>query len=580
MSGSGSGCADSEQENSATEQEARRELERIFSDPEFHCPERNRKFLRFIAEELFQGRERSLKAYSIAVDVFGRAADFDASVDPIVRIEATRLRAALTRYYESHGQDHPIRIDLPRGRYVPQFSRKEAGAAVEAPAAPELRLSPVSDARSKSRLYPTMRAKSLSVAIGVASGLILGVLLIGFNSRLTSAPLISEKPSLSIEMRLAEGYSDANAEAFRDSLIVALSGFQSLRIRSPDAVTSSIPAEKGGVSQGSVIQNRYRLLLKSGADAKGPMLWWQVIDELTGETLRSGSEKSPKEMGPGTSAIQLASQFAVRLASRQGVVNTIETARELERPTLGNGCILRAILAIETNNETALLGARGCLEQTLKIRESDADAYAMLTGVLLKLEASGMTSELTDEAVSSADRAVALAPDSDRSYYAEMLAQFSIGNSEAAVQAGRRAMELNPSNPTTLAKLGRILFAAGRWDEGAELALKADQLNGLPFRDAETTLAFDAYRRGEFGEALLHLQHMKAIGCYSTQILKAATLGELGRMKEAGVVIGELRQSRPDFDKSLIADLTRLKLSPRLIDLIRLGLEKVGLKAA
>ncbi|WP_157866042.1 hypothetical protein [Mesorhizobium japonicum] len=92
MHASGGRHADSELENSVPEQEARQELERILSDPQFHCADRNRKFLRFISEELFQGREGSIKAYSIAVDVFGRTSGFDPSTDPIVRIEATRFR--------------------------------------------------------------------------------------------------------------------------------------------------------------------------------------------------------------------------------------------------------------------------------------------------------------------------------------------------------------------------------------------------------------------------------------------------------------------------------------------------------
>lgn len=103
--------------------EAQAEIDRLLADSRFQSPERNRNFLRFIASEYFEGRAEAIKAYTIAVDVFGRPANFDASVDPIVRIEATRLRAALTQYYEVHGSDTGIRVDLPRGRYVPVFSR-------------------------------------------------------------------------------------------------------------------------------------------------------------------------------------------------------------------------------------------------------------------------------------------------------------------------------------------------------------------------------------------------------------------------------------------------------------------------
>jgi hypothetical protein len=103
--------------------ECRHELSRLLSDPDFQCSDRNKRFLRYISDELFEGRQTAIKAYSIAVDVFGRPSSFDAAIDPIVRIEATRLRAALLRYYELHGHECEIHIDLPKGRYVPSFAK-------------------------------------------------------------------------------------------------------------------------------------------------------------------------------------------------------------------------------------------------------------------------------------------------------------------------------------------------------------------------------------------------------------------------------------------------------------------------
>ena len=103
--------------------ECRHELSRLLSDPDFQCSDRNKRFLQYISDELFEGRQTAVKAYSIAVDVFGRPSSFDAAIDPIVRIEATRLRAALLRYYELHGRECEIHVDLPKGRYVPSFTR-------------------------------------------------------------------------------------------------------------------------------------------------------------------------------------------------------------------------------------------------------------------------------------------------------------------------------------------------------------------------------------------------------------------------------------------------------------------------
>ena len=81
-----------------------------------------RKFLRFVVMETLACRDHRLKGYTIAVDVFGRGADFDAQSDPLVRVEAGRLRHRLLEHYQGHGRSSRLRIDLPRGCYVPRFS--------------------------------------------------------------------------------------------------------------------------------------------------------------------------------------------------------------------------------------------------------------------------------------------------------------------------------------------------------------------------------------------------------------------------------------------------------------------------
>lgn len=54
--------------------------------------------------------------------MFGRNASFDAQSDPVVRIEAGRIRRALERYYLVCGSRDPIRVTIPKGSYSPQFS--------------------------------------------------------------------------------------------------------------------------------------------------------------------------------------------------------------------------------------------------------------------------------------------------------------------------------------------------------------------------------------------------------------------------------------------------------------------------
>lgn len=114
------------------EDEVRAQLDRIRSSPDFEVPDRARKFLSCIVEEALTGRASRIKAYSIATEVFGRDASFDAQNDPVVRIEASRIRRALERYYLTAGRNDPLGIEMPKGAYVPIFARRiRAGNRLE-----------------------------------------------------------------------------------------------------------------------------------------------------------------------------------------------------------------------------------------------------------------------------------------------------------------------------------------------------------------------------------------------------------------------------------------------------------------
>ncbi len=98
-------------------------LENLLANPFFKASDRNRRFLKFVIEETVAGRADRIKAFSIAVDVFGRDANFDATVDPIVRIAAGQLRKSLRDYYDNHGKADAIRIGMPLGAYIPSFEK-------------------------------------------------------------------------------------------------------------------------------------------------------------------------------------------------------------------------------------------------------------------------------------------------------------------------------------------------------------------------------------------------------------------------------------------------------------------------
>jgi hypothetical protein len=99
----------------------RAELNRILASPSFSASARKCKFLTYVVEQTLAGHSDHLAAYDVAVAVFDRDERFDPRSDPLVRITARRVRAALDQYYLTVGRSDPLRIVLPKGSYRPLF---------------------------------------------------------------------------------------------------------------------------------------------------------------------------------------------------------------------------------------------------------------------------------------------------------------------------------------------------------------------------------------------------------------------------------------------------------------------------
>lgn len=104
--------------------EVRDELSRILKSAAFRDSPQLVRFLTFVVEETLAGKADRIKGYTIAIEALGRGSDFDPEADAIVRVEASRLRVALARYYAGAGANDSLVIDLPRGTYVPTFRKR------------------------------------------------------------------------------------------------------------------------------------------------------------------------------------------------------------------------------------------------------------------------------------------------------------------------------------------------------------------------------------------------------------------------------------------------------------------------
>src|SRR5689334_18178497 len=115
--------------NAPAPAEIRAAVERMIAGEVFSRSPQLGAFLRFVTDATLSGKSDRIKAYTIGVEVLRRDTSFDPQLDPIVRVEATRLRRTIERYYAGAGQDDEMVIDLPRGSYVPTFRWRESSSS-------------------------------------------------------------------------------------------------------------------------------------------------------------------------------------------------------------------------------------------------------------------------------------------------------------------------------------------------------------------------------------------------------------------------------------------------------------------
>jgi hypothetical protein len=111
---------------SVTREEVLAATAEAVASADFPASARNRRFLQYVVRHTLDGSPDKISGYHVATEVFGRDPDFNPTTDPIVRIEAAKLRRDLEVYYLKSGSLALVRIALPRGGYVPVFHRAAA----------------------------------------------------------------------------------------------------------------------------------------------------------------------------------------------------------------------------------------------------------------------------------------------------------------------------------------------------------------------------------------------------------------------------------------------------------------------
>ena len=104
----------------------RDELRTVLASEAFKGGKRAQDFLQLVVEHTLAGRLDNLRERMLGVEMFGRPVDYDTANDAVVRVKASEVRRRLAQYYGSLEVPPAVRIDLPPGSYVPQFSFETA----------------------------------------------------------------------------------------------------------------------------------------------------------------------------------------------------------------------------------------------------------------------------------------------------------------------------------------------------------------------------------------------------------------------------------------------------------------------
>ncbi|MHA6643583.1 tetratricopeptide repeat protein [Mesorhizobium sp. A623] len=550
------------------------ELERVLTDPRFRSSERNKRFLRYVTEKVLEGATDKIKAYSVAVDVFGRPTDFDPIIDPIVRIEAMRLRSSLSHYYEVHGQQSLLRIDLPKGGYVPTISRRHPSPVPVTPAADKVvTVAGISDAVSGQghSAHAAKLFRGLAAAL-IAGGVALaGVALWQFLTPRGGA--LSERPRTILTVTAS---GDETAEAARDlkeALLVAMSRFQTVTI--VDGTDAQVQLDNAPMAPSTrAFEAAYQIAVDYRSQSPQQSLWWQVGDRHGGGVLLSRVEPIPQQ---AEDRDRMVARLANRIAGLRGTISNSELRRDYAAPTLGNGCVLRAYRALHSPDPATLRTAKACLEQTIKIQPGNAAAHAALSRVLPMLDPVQPSGDLARRALNLANTATVLAPSSAGGALAQMEALFRLGHTDAAIRAGRRAMALNPYDHDAAAAFAGVLALTGRWDDAMPLVEKARDLAETAGPEIHAVLAMDAYRRGAYEEALAHLVQSNPASCCVVGILHLATLGQLEAQPAAQAAAASLQRAGLGSEASFRSYMTGRHFDPAFVSLLQDGISKAGL---
>ena len=511
----------------------REQLNRILASVEFQATDRVRDFLRFIVEETLAGRSDLLKGYTIATAVFDRGDDFDPAQDPIVRIQAGRLRRALERYYLVAGGSDPIGIDVPKGRYVPRFTARPIGDQVAGRA-------PAVDAAPD----PTVAVLPLE--------------------NLTGDP---EKHFFTVGLA--------------EDLVTELNRYQDLTVipchRALAAADPPSDLERFCRSLGA----RFLLAGSVRCDAESVKIAVNLVDAATGrQAWADAFTRGLEAANLIKTQEEIARNVVATLASEHGIIARRLAAESRTKPPAALSTY-EALLRYYTYQIGPSPSASAACFAALRAASDREPDYGPVWSALSSLycqmyvfDAPGFADPLAT-GLAYARRGVALEPERQGSHLVLAYALLLADDLDAFREEAASTLALNPANPYATGTIGYMMVLAGDFERGRHLLDRAMQTNPFHPQWFRHGVYLDRFRRAEYRGALEAVQAHDETGFWHPAIVIAA-LGKLGRIDEAAPYVDSLLADKPEFPECARDLMQRSLKVPELVDELADGLARAG----
>ena len=520
------------------------QLQRILSGPRFLSSPQLCSFLSFVVEETLAGRAQRIKQYTIAVKAFGRNPDFNPEADPIVRIEARRLRRALDRYYREQGVGDPIRIAIPVGAYVPAFGPNQP------------------QADDSTRETPALPLAKMEPAMTLPRG-----------------PSILVLP---LDVLTHDQEQSYFADGLTEQLAVALMVYPDFLIIGPlsrDRLKSIGPTGVDAMGQRYGARFVLHGSLRKGGDSVRIMV--NLIDVVTRGTLWA------KTFDGNLNAADLfefedavASEVASTLADNFGIIPRTLARQALEKRTdslEAYDAILRWSHYFTALTEEAWNAAYEALEHAVQADPNYALTHAMLADMYgTRYHLRGGDEGVLEQMQGLVGRALELDPRCQLAHQLKAMVHFFRGRRDLFLDEAEWTVELNPNNSNIIASCGLFVAIVGEWEHGLALLEKAMRLN--PHYPGWYHLGpfLNLYRKGAYGESLQEAMRINLPSLYLDPLGRAAALGQLGRLKEAATALDELERMLPKTGIGLPELMRRTLFSDDNVEMLLDGLHKVG----